>query len=701
MSDKPTTATSADERAEQNTATESAPAAAKSEKNAADAPAIADTKAETEEKPPATPDNGAGQPESKSSDKSDDAAAEQEAKAAPDANNEVAEKAGDESDGKAAEEPDGKTPGMGAMLMEKGVAFRVWAPHAEEVSVVGDFNRWNTRRNPLNSEGNGYWYGEVADAQVGQGYRFWLQTHDSEVTRIDPYARAVTNSVGNGIIHDPTFDWSGDDFHIENWNNLVIYEMHIGSFSDDADESPGTFEKALERIDHIKRLGVNAVQIMPVAEFAGDRSWGYNPSHIFAVESSYGGPDAFKEFIKTLHKEGIAVILDVVYNHFGPSDLDLWRFDGWSENDGGGIYFYQDWKSLTPWGHSRPDYGRDEVRQFIHDNAMMWLEEYHVDGLRYDATIYIRTVNGPGDEDLAEGWTLLQWINGDVEKRFPGRILIAEDLQNNEWLTKPVSDGGAGFSAQWDAAFVHPIRAAVIATDDAQRSMPAIANALSLKYNDAAFHRVIYSESHDEVANGKARVPQEISPDDPTNYFAQKRSTLAAALVFTALGVPMLFQGQEFLQGEWFRDDVPLEWHQSEEFRGILRLYRDLIHLRLNRQGKTRGLSGQNIQVHHINDKDNVIAFHRWETGGPGDDTLIVTNFTNQAKENYQIGFPTEGLWKLRLNSDAPVYSQDFKGFKSSDVTAKKGEYDSFPATATVNIGPYSALIYSQEPPKQ
>lgn len=594
-----------------------------------------------------------------------------------------------------------KVPGMGAILFNGGVAFRVWAPHAEEVSVIGDFNRWNSRSNLLESEGNGYWYGEVAEAKVGQGYRFWLQTAVGEVTRIDPYARAVTNSIGNGIIYDPSFDWEGDDFHIDAWNRLVIYEMHIGSFNDDADEATGTFEKALGRMEHLKRLGVNAVQIMPVAEFAGDRSWGYNPAHIFAVESAYGGPHAFKEFIKELHKQGIAVILDVVYNHFGPSDLDIWRFDGWSENDGGGIYFYQDWKAMTPWGHSRPDYGRAEVRSFIHDNAMMWLEEYHVDGLRYDATIYIRTVNGTGDNELPEGWSLLQWINGDVETRFPGRILIAEDLQNNEWLTKSVGEGGAGFSAQWDAAFVHPIRAAVIATDDAQRSMPAIAAALSLKYNNAAFHRIIYSESHDEVANGKARVPQEISPDDPTNFFAQKRSTLAAALVFTAPGVPMLFQGQEFLQGEWFRDDLPLDWHQREEYRGIVRLYRDLIDLRLNRKGFTRGLTGQNIQISHVNDANNVVAFHRWEEGGAGDDTLVVANFTNQAKENYQLGFPAEGLWKLRLNSDAQVYSQDFAGFKSGDVTAKKGDYDGLPATANINIGPYTVLIFSQDPRKK
>ena len=594
-----------------------------------------------------------------------------------------------------------KAEGMGAILHEGGVAFRVWAPNAEEVSVIGDFNRWNKRSNPLQSEGNGYWYGNVPKAKVGQGYRFWLQTDVGELTRIDPYARAVSHSNGNGIIHDTNFDWEGDDFHIDAWNQLVIYEMHIGSFNGDAngdaDETVGTFEKSLERIEHLKRLGVNAVQIMPVTEFAGDRSWGYNPSHIFAVETAYGGPDAFKELIKELHKQDIAVILDVVYNHFGPGDLDLWRFDGWSENDGGGIYFYQDWRAVTPWGHSRPDYGREEVRRFIHDNAMMWLDEYHVDGLRYDATMYIRTVNGTGDKNLPDGWSLLQWINGDIATKFPGKILIAEDLQNNEWLTKPVSEGGAGFSAQWDASFVHPIRAAVIAADDAHRSMPDIASAISLKYNNAAFHRIIYSESHDEVANGKARVPQEISPNDPTNFFAQKRSTLAAALVFTAPGVPMLFQGQEFLQGEWFRDEVPLDWDLNEEFQGIVRFYRDLVHLRLNRKGFTRGLTGQNVHISHVNDDNNVVAFRRWEEGSPGDDTMIVANFSNSPQENYQVGFPSEGLWKLRLNSDAHVYSPDFSGSKSSDVTAKKDDYDGLPASATVNIGPYTVLIFSQD----
>lgn len=427
----------------------------------------------------------------------------------------------------------GRIRGMGAVLHEEGAAFRVWAPHADRVFVMGDFNGWSKTDSPMENEGSGYWYADIGGAKAGQEYKFLVQNGELDLERIDPYARQVTNSVGSGIIYDPDgFDWQGDDFVIPAHNELIIYEMHIGSFFTTEDGQPGSFDTALEKLGYLVRLGVNAVQVMPIAEFAGDYSWGYNPAHIFAVESAYGGPDGFKNFVREAHRRGLAVILDVVYNHFGPSDLDLWQFDGWQENDKGGIYFYNDHRSETPWGDTRPDYGRPEVRQFILDNALMWLEEYHIDGLRYDMILYIRSVHG-GDEEIPEGWSLMQWINQTIHERFPERILIAEDLRDNSAVTADVEHGGAGFHSQWDARFVHPIREAVIVAEDALRSMEAVSGAITFGYEGDAFHRVVYSESHDEVANGKARVPQEVSPDDPTGWYAQKRSTLAAGLVFT------------------------------------------------------------------------------------------------------------------------------------------------------------------------
>jgi 1,4-alpha-glucan branching enzyme len=474
------------------------------------------------------------------------------------------------------------------------------------------------------------------------------------------------------------------------------------------------FEGALKKIDHLQRLGVNVLEVMPLAQFAGNLSWGYNPSCMFAVETNYGGPAAFKRFVKAAHRAGLGVILDVVYNHFGPGDLDLWQFDGWSENELGGIYFYSDWHAETPWGATRPDYGRKEVRQFIRDNALMWLEEYHVDGLRLDMTLFMRNVRGNGDPggDLPDGWSLVQWINREVRERFPGRLTIAEDLQNDDRITQPVDQGGAGFSAQWAARFVHPVRAAVITPNDEQRSLDNVREALESRFNGDPFQRVVYSESHDEVANGKARVASEIDPHNPDSWFAQKRTTLAAALVLTAPGIPMLFQGQEFLEDGWFQDSVPLDWPKSEEFSGLVRMYRDLIQLRLNRSGCTRGLSGSGLNTFHQNQADDVMAYHRWHQGGPGDDVVVVVNLSHAVHENYKLGFPAPGTWQLRLNSDWSGYSRAFGNQASSAVLAcaepsgqtpgaSVAKRDGLPAEGTLNIGPYSVLIFSQDKPHE
>ncbi len=591
--------------------------------------------------------------------------------------------------------------GMGAVPHDKGVAFRVWAPHADAVYLVGTFNEFDKRSLPMQGEDGGTWYVDVPDAKPGDEYKYIITNGDLELDRIDPYAREVTNSVGNGVVHDPDYDWDGDEgVQMPPWNEAIIYELHVGTFVDAKGDRPGSFCTATNRLDHLKRLNVNVIQVMPAMEFAGDLSWGYNPSHIFAIESIYGGPKAFKDFVKRCHQEGIAVILDVVYNHFGPSDLDLWQFDGWSENGGGGIYFYNDWKAESPWGATRPDYGRGEVRTFIRDNAMHWLEEFHVDGLRWDMTLFIRSVKGNetnGAENLPDGWSLMQWINEEVREAFPGAITIAEDLQKNPAITNDAASGGAAFGSQWDAAFVHPVREAIITPDDASRDMNEVADAIRFSYNGSAVKRVIYTESHDEVANGKARVPTEISPGDHHNYFAQKRSTLGAALVFTAPGIPMIFQGQEFLEPEWFRDTVPLDWSLSDDFHGIVRMYHDFMWMRRDKGGFSKGLTGDHVNVFHINNDAKVIAFHRWMMGGPGDDVVVLMNFANVQIPNYRLGFPNAGTWKIRLNSDWNGYSDDFGNFHSFDVDAQPGSYDGLAASGVVGIGPYTVLILSQD----
>ena len=479
---------------------------------------------------------------------------------------------------------------------------------------------------------------------------------------------------------------------------MVIYETHIGTFFRRDPSSVGTFADYEQKFDHLRSLGVNALQVMPLAEFAGDLSWGYNPAHPYAIESAYGGPVAFKDFVRAAHRAGFAVILDVVYNHFGPSDLDLWQFDGWSENDKGGIYFYNDDRSVTPWGDTRPDYGRGEVRSYIRDNAVMWIEDYHVDGLRYDMTLYIRSVDAMGMRDIPEGWSLTQWINDEIHRVKPSAITIAEDLQDNEYMTKPSGEGGAGFSSQWDAAFVHPIRDVITQMDDANRDMEKVRSALLQKYNHDATQRVVYTESHDEVANGKSRIPSEVDESQPDNYYAQKRTALGLALTLTAPGVPMLFQGQEFLEDGWFQDTEPVDWHKADEHRGIVKMTSRLISLRKNESGHTLGLTGQHVDVCHVNNNDKVVAYRRFDTGGAGDDVMVVANFSNQTFDAYRFGLPAAGQWKCRFSSDRRQYSDDFGGAASGHLEATDQPYDGQPASAMVTLPSYTVLIYSQEP---
>ncbi|MCC7450359.1 MAG: alpha amylase C-terminal domain-containing protein [Anaerolineae bacterium] len=590
---------------------------------------------------------------------------------------------------------------MGTILFPGGAAFRVWAPFASQVSVSGDFNQWTPSANPLDSEGNGCWYGEVVGAQIGQQYEFVIVHEGRQLPgRKNPYASAVVHSAGHAIIHDPNFDWTGDAFTIPAWNELIIYEMHVGSFNDPTAGNPGTFDEIALRLPYLRDLGINGVEIMPVSEFAMDYSWGYNPSLPFAVESALGGPQGLYRFIKAAHAQGIAVILDVVYNHFGPGDLDLWQFDGWCDADHeGGIYFYDNTRARTPWGATRPDYGRPEVRQYLRENAAFWLNKYRADGLRFDSVIHIRNWRGNNDPtaDLPDGWRLLQTINDDVRANQPHKITIAEDLQNNGWITKDTAWGGAGFGSQWDAGFVHPIRKAIITADDADRDLRAVRDALYHNYNGNMTERVIYTESHDEVANGHARVPEEIWPGNASSWFSRKRSTLGAALVFTAPGIPMIFQGQEFLQDGYFQDNVPLDWTKLTTYAGINMLYRDLIRLRRNWFNQTHGLTGQHINVHHVNNTDKVIAFHRWDNGGPGDDVIVVANFANRTWYSYDLGFPNRGLWRVRFNSDWQGYSADFGNQAGYDTWADDEGRDGMAYQASVGIGPYAVLILSQD----
>ena len=327
---------------------------------------------------------------------------------------------------------DTKIKSMGAIPHTGGVGFRVWAPCPagiryrivqrlgwRQASHAGRGERPLVHRRCRGS----YRRSVPLPADYGEG----------EFKRIDPYAREVTHSVGNAIVHDPSFDWEGDDFHLAARNELVIYELHVGTFNDRENNNlPGKFASVSSRLRHLKKLGVNAIQIMPIAQFAGKWSWGYNPAHIFSVELAYGGPLAFKKFVKRAHRHGIAVILDVVYNHFGPGDLDLWQFDGWSENDHGGIYFYNDDRAHTRGATPVPI--TDATRSDNISSTMFLCGSTNTMSTACVSTAPPTFIPSPDPaaRTCPTGWTLLRWINSMVAEKFPGRMTIAEDSQNNK-----------------------------------------------------------------------------------------------------------------------------------------------------------------------------------------------------------------------------------------------------------------------------
>jgi 1,4-alpha-glucan branching enzyme len=597
-------------------------------------------------------------------------------------------------------------PGVGAVPYSSGpgnfgVTFRTWAPNATAVSVVGTFNNWSTSNHPLTSEGNGWWSRDVPLVLAGAQYKFAIRNGTSWIFRNDARARQLTNSVGNSVVYNPNaYQWQANSFQMPFWTELVTYEMHVGTFNvPNGQPLPGTFATAAQKLDHLQDLGVNAIALMPVNEFAGDISWGYNPGHPWSVESSYGGPDALKAFVDAAHARGIAVLGDVVYNHFGPQDMDLWQYDGWSLNNKGGIFFYQDSRSDTWWG-PRPDYGRGEVRTYIRDNMMMWLQEFRMDGLRFDGTKFIRMVDLQGP-DIPEGWSLMQWCNDSADAHAANKLMIAEDLGDNAWMTKPTGAGGAGFDTQWDGSFAFPVRSAIEAQGDSSRDMFAVRDAILKAYNASMQQRMIYTESHDEVANGRQRVPETIWPGNAGSWFSRKRSTLGAALVLTSPGIPMLFQGQEFLEDGWFAAEDRLDWSKDVTYAGIKSLYRDLIRMRRNMGGVTKGLTGYFTNVHHVNNGSKVIGYHRWANGGAGDDVVVLANFSNTSFPNYRIGVPRSGTWKVRFNSDWVGYSADYGNFGAFDVNSDPWGYDGMSHSCNFRVGPYSVVVYSQSPPSR
>jgi len=591
-----------------------------------------------------------------------------------------------------------KHSNLGVTITDDVISFRVWAPFAKSVAVSIMDNGWHDTA--MVADDNGYWSATTPDAVIGQTYQYVIETNDGKkLNKIDPYAKQLTQSDGGlGVISDPSFEWGDADFTLPAKEQQIIYELHIGTFNRPDASTSGTFDTAIEKLDYLQNLGVNVIELMPITSFAFGSGWGYAPNHIFSVEESYGGRHGLLEFVKACHDRGIGVLLDVVYNHFYKETVngiqkqtDLWQFDGWSENNRGGIYFYNDPRGDTPWG-GRPDYGRPQVRQFLLDNVAMWFSEYRIDGLRVDSTIYMRNTKGPEggiDTSIPEAWTLLQEITDLAHKITPYALVTAEDSSGEPKITTSIKDGGLGFDSQWGLGFPHALRKSLGLEGD--QSVADLAGELQHLYNNDTYQKIVFSDSHDTAANGSVRLNEAASPGNATNTGARKQAIVANAVMLTAPGIPMFLQGSEFLQAGAFNEYEMLEWENTKQFAGIVLAHKHLIDLRLNTYGNTAGLQGHSLNVFHQDASNFVMAYHRFEKGGKGDDTIIIVNFGAHKHHRYDVTFPIPGTWQLRFNSSWKGYSSDFYETHQEAVTTDEH------GVATLALADYSVVIFSQD----
>jgi 1,4-alpha-glucan branching enzyme len=576
---------------------------------------------------------------------------------------------------------------LGAMLRRDrdgkitGTSFRVWAPNAASVSVIGSFNDWKPGQHALTLEKKtGVWSLVVPTAGPGDEYLFLV---NGELKRRDPRGREIS-AEGRSVIRDPAaFDWQGTTPPATQLDDLVIYQMHPGTFYDPApgDGDMATLRDAIGKLDHLRDLGVNAVLLMPVTEFGGNHSWGYNPTDPYSIERAYGGAEALKEFIREAHRRGIAVHIDVVHNHYDNVDVHLKQFDGYGGGDNGhGIYFYEDdERGMTPWG-PRPDFGRPEVRSYIADNIRMLFDEYRVDGLRWDSVVNILRYN-EGVFDNPDGERLVDEISAMIRSDYPGKISIAEDALGDD-----------RFDASWEYGFHHAGPDGELGVVPQLVRAPGktdVADIAARLPTDLGLGRVIYTENHDETGrlNGKRRLLADADEDDPQSLTARRKHALAAVLTLTAPGVPLIFMGQELREDREFHDSNPLDWDRGAVSDGSTKLFRDLIRLRRNLDGQSAALRGTKIRILAEDRDKQFLAYRRYLPGQPQDDIVVLVNFSPEPIEKMPFVFPRPARWKLLVNTDDPTYGENFTGVAAEWRGAESN-------VRPVNLAPFSAQIF-------
>ncbi|HHJ16925.1 MAG TPA: 1,4-alpha-glucan branching protein [Gammaproteobacteria bacterium] len=592
-------------------------------------------------------------------------------------------------------------PGANLLANGVGAAFRCWAPAAREVRLRWDYTRdgtggwYHQKEARLQRMEGGMWGGLVPGLHDGERYMFYVVGPEggSEGVKRDPYARDLTDDPAwpdcQCLLCDPErFTWHDAGYRPPAFHKLIIYQLHIGTWHIPDGRQNGTFLDVMAKLPYLKALSINAIQALPVVEFPTMFSLGYNGVDYFSPETDYGirkddpaldkyleqanqllhgidprlAPYTRKDIegtanqlrllVDLCHLHGIAVLLDVVYNHAGGAftDQGLYFFDGQPrDNQNNSLYFTdRDWAGGLVFA-----YWKNEVKQFLIDNARFYLDEYHVDGFRYDEVSVIRDRGGE------HGWLFCQYVTDTCHFVKPEAIHIAEHWPVDDVIVRPTAAGGAGFDATQNDGLRKALRNVIGQAAAGSRAfvdMERVARELgTLRLNDI-WRAVQCTENHDIVYRDRGwRIPRIADSGNSRSWYARSRSRVALGLTLTAPGIPHLFMGQEFLEDKQWHDQpgsaFQIWWQgldSDPSMSDFLRFSQQLIDLRR----RLDGLSGSGLNVFHVHNGNRVLAFHRWVPGA-GNDVVVVASLGETTRYAYRLGFPAAGPWREVFNSDA------------------------------------------------
>jgi 1,4-alpha-glucan branching enzyme len=628
---------------------------------------------------------------------------------------------------------------MGATLVPGGATFRAWAPGATAVYVNGVFGgvaTWDQTDAQLMSEDAGYWTGFVSGAQEGDPYKFYVAgAPPNKGYKRDPYARELATDVPfpncNCIVRDPSsYPWHDAGFRSVGFSDMVIYQLHVGAFTPPTPGTWSTFLDVLQRIDYIAALGINMLQLLPIDEAETWPSKGYNGCDIFSPDMPYvvdaatlqsqlpninrlfanrggspltvaqltPGANQLKALVDICHLYGIGVAFDVVYNHAGgftgdDDSIYFWDRAAFHSNNDSQYFTDRGWAgglSFALWNQ--------DVRAFLINNARFFIDEYHVDGFRYDEVSALVGLNGDS------GWRFCQDLTSTLRFQLPRLLQNAEFWPVNGAVLQSTAAGGAGFDVIQHDGLRNALRAAVAQAsygNDVPVNFDAIGASVADNGVGSAWQAVTCVENHDLTkAPDGARIAAMADNSNHRSVFTCGRTRFATGILLTAPGIPMLFMGQEFLEDKDWSDspsDPGLYWAGlnagEEPMKNQLRFTQDLVRLRNNQPA----LRGASAHVFHVHNGNRVIAFHRW-IEGVGQDVIVVASLNDNTFDDYVIGFPQAGFWKEIFNSD--VYENwvnpQVKG-NNGGITAEQQPMHGFSASAHIVIPARGTVVFARQ----